>query len=90
MNFFAVVLDVFKAGHDGRLVGLLEVLREERLVFALKEWLFPLGHEFLHLLDVVLHFLDEVINLLHDAHALLDEVIDSLRVPAKVVNTWLE
>lgn len=58
VDLFSMILDIFKSWHDCGLMSLLEILREERLVFALEEWLLPLDHHLLHLFDVVLHFLD--------------------------------
>jgi|LauGreDrversion4_2_1035121.scaffolds.fasta_scaffold59667_6 hypothetical protein len=71
-------------------MSLLEIFGEERLVLALKERLLPLLHEFLHLLNIILHLLHQVINLFNDTHALVNKLVDTLRVPSEGVNTWLE
>lgn len=58
LDFFTMILDVFKSWHFERLVELDELIWWGRFSSPLIKWLLPLLHEVLHLVDVVLHFFD--------------------------------
>lgn len=71
-------------------MGLLDILSEECLVFALIERLAPLIHDFNHLADVVLHLLDELVNFGNNFHGLVDKGVDVIGVPLELSNAGVE
>ena len=85
-----MVSNVFNSWHLQGLVSLLEVIWERWSHFSFEKWFFPADHHVLDLLDVVFHLGNELVNFKDDGHGILDEWVNSLGVPLKLINTLLE
>jgi hypothetical protein len=57
---------------------------------TLEKGLLPVFHLLFETSDVVLHFLYKSINFCYNLHGLVDEGVDSIRVPLECINTSLE
>jgi hypothetical protein len=91
MDLLALAFDLIESGDNRSVVEGLNILGRLSPVLTLEErGLAPTVHDLNHFADVLFHFLDEFVNFSHDAHGLVDEGVNVIRVPLESVNSGLQ
>jgi len=89
VDLFTLRADVVMAGSYSGTVELLHDVRLEGLLAFIKR-LFPLFHELVDLVDVILHLFDKYVYVADNLHGVVDEGVNVLRVPAESIDTGLK